>query len=286
LGKLVTISQPGSAVAEAFRALRVNLRFAALDKTVTKLVVTSASATEGKSFVAANLAVTMAQSGYSVILIDADMRRPTQHKVFGLENESGLSALIVGSGKDEAQSGGKPGVGGALDLFSEATPGDNGLHGQETPVDGLHIITSGPVPPNPADLLASSRMEALIEQLESQADILIFDAPPVLAVIDAVVLATQADGVLLVSEFGRTRYAAVREAANRLRRVDANLLGFVLNRVSPRSGGYYAYEGHAEQDQGQPPAAKLFSVDGVKEKLAGIGFLRGLIRAGDKRNTA
>ncbi len=217
LNKLITISEPRSAVSEAYRTLRTNLDFASLDRALKTLVVTSAGVGEGKSSTLANLAVVSAQTGRKVVLVDADLRRPTLHQLFGLGNEVGLTTMM----RDEAA------------LASPSL--------QETGVEGLLILPSGPLPPNPADLMGSRRMEEVIAALAERADQVFFDTPPVVAVTDAAALATKVDGVLLVISAGKTRREYARTAVQRLEQINARLVGAVLTNVQVGAGfqGYY-----------------------------------------------
>ena len=214
---LVTASSPRSPVVEAYRALRTNLRFSSLDNPASTLLVTSAGPREGKSTTAANLGVVMAQAGKEIILVDTDLRHPTLHQIFQVPEGSGLSALLL----EEA-----PDVEAAL---------------TETEVKGLRLLTCGPMPPNPAELLGSERMAALVEELKTRADVVLFDSPPVLAVTDATVLATAVGGVVLVVDCGRTRNEVARRVKEALEKVDAHILGVVLNRQTGGRGGYYYY---------------------------------------------
>ncbi|MCS7261117.1 MAG: polysaccharide biosynthesis tyrosine autokinase, partial [Anaerolineae bacterium] len=214
--KLVTARHPRSSIAEAYRTLRTNIQFSTLDKPARTLLVTSPSTLEGKSVTSANLAVSMAQAGFKTVLIDADLRRPAQHKIFGLPNQSGLTNALLQTGE--------PSLDGHL---------------QTTGIENLRVLTSGPIPPNPAELLGSAKMQALLQRLKEEYDVVIFDSPPALAVTDASVLATRVDGVVLVTDSGNTRRDMVVRARDTLRKVGANLLGGVVNRLSPRSGGYY-----------------------------------------------
>jgi capsular exopolysaccharide synthesis family protein len=202
---LVTQTDPRSPVSEAYRTLRTNLEFFSLDEPIRTLVVTSPGAEEGKSTVLANLAVVLAQGGKQVILADCDLRRPTQHTLFGLDNASGLTTMML----------------------NETAQSDPPL--RETLIDGLRVLPAGPAPPNPAELLGSRRMKEAIAALLEQADVLLFDAPPVLAVTDALVLAVQTDGVLLVVKAGGTRREHVQRAKEQLERVNARIVGAVLN---------------------------------------------------------
>ena len=214
--QLVAIRDPRSPAAEAYRTLRTNIQFSSLDRPLHTLLATSTAPDEGKSTTLANLAVTIAQSEQRIILVDCDLRRPSLHALFGLPNDQGLtSALLEG---EEA----------ALPLLP-------------TEVPGLSLLPSGPLPPRPADLLGSRRMEALIARLRAEADIVLFDTPPVIAVTDAAVLATRVDGVLLVLEAGRTRRDRAREARALLDKVKAHIVGVVLNNAKLEAG-YGIYE--------------------------------------------
>ncbi len=215
--ELITVSEPRSPISEAYRTLRTNLDFASLDQALKTIVVTSAGVGEGKSTTLANLAVVSAQAGRKVILVDADLRRPTLHQIFGLGNETGLTTAMV----DETA------------LVSPPL--------QETGVEGLSVLPSGPLPPNPAELMGSRRMEEVIAVLAERADQVFFDTPPVVAVTDAAVLATKADGVLLVISAGKTRREYARTAVQRLEQINARLVGTVLTNIQVGAGyrGYY-----------------------------------------------
>ena len=213
---LITLTSPRSPAAEAYRTLRTNLTFTALDKPIETLVVTSAAPNEGKSIVLANLAITMAQGERRTILVDADLRRPGLHEIFGIANNRGLTTMIVEEG--------------ALDDPPLIDVG----------VDNLSLVPSGPLPPNPADILGSRKMEEVIAALKARADIVLFDAPPVVAVTDAAVLGTKVDGLLLVVCAGRTRREHAQRARELLERVHVRVIGAVLN-DAPRDvvlGGY------------------------------------------------
>lgn len=204
--RLITHTNPRSPIAEAYRQLRTNIQFSSLDNPIKSLLVTSTSPEEGKSTTLANLAITIAQTGSKVILVDCDLRRPTIHGVFGLNNSAGLTSVI-------------------LDSTGKQMPF------QESGVPNLSILTSGPLPPNPSELLGSRRMGEVIEQLKTEADYVLFDSPPILAVTDAAVLATRIDGVLLVVNAGKTKRDLALKAKALLTKVNANLLGVVLNNV-------------------------------------------------------
>ncbi|GAB4431325.1 MAG: CpsD/CapB family tyrosine-protein kinase [Chloroflexi bacterium OHK40] len=211
---LITLRDPSSAAAEAYRTLRTNILFSSLDKPLHTILVTSTAPNEGKSTTLANLAVTMAQAEQRVLAVDCDLRRPSLHALFGLPNEQGLTSAILEQGEAP-------------------------LPIQSTSVPGLSLLTSGPLPPRPADLLGSRRMGALIERLRAEADIILFDTPPVVAVTDAAVLAPRVDGVLLVLHAGQTRRDRAREARQMLEKVKANIVGVVLNGAKLERG--YSY---------------------------------------------
>ncbi|MGB6423377.1 MAG: polysaccharide biosynthesis tyrosine autokinase [Anaerolineales bacterium] len=213
--KLVTANAPMLPISEAFRVLRTNLQFSFVDKPPNSISVTSPGPTEGKSINLANLAVVMAQSGRKVIIVDTDLRRPVQHRIFNLPNRYGLSDVVL----DTKVS------------VSEQV--------QETSIENLYLLSSGALPPNPTELLGSSRMKAIIGDLESDFDLVIFDSPPVLVVADAVILGSYMDGVIIISDVGRTRSAELKRSVEELQRGRANVVGVVLNRVSSRGSGYY-----------------------------------------------
>jgi len=214
---LITISNPRSPIAEAYRTLRTNLEFSNLDKSLRTLLVTSASAEEGKSTTLANLAVTIAQSGKRVVLVDADLRRPTQHQIFGLKNNAGLSDMV----RDDAMLTQPP--------------------LQESGVQNLKVLTSGQLPPNPAEILGSKRMSEILAALLEHADMLLFDAPPLLAVTDAAVLSSKVDGVLLVVSAGKTKRESAKKAQLQLEKINARILGAVVNNVKAEKGAQYYY---------------------------------------------
>jgi capsular exopolysaccharide synthesis family protein len=197
--------------------------------------VTSPLPTDGKTFTAANLAAVMAQGGQRVILVDADLRRPMQHRLFGLSREPGLTSDIVSAPAGAADAGRDA----SARLFSEGGERWGAL--QETDIDGLLVLTGGERAHNPAELLSSHHFKLLVSWLEKQADVVIFDSPPVLAVTDASLLANLVDGTLLVVDAGQTRRPAAVRAVERLNDVGANVLGVVLNRLAPSSDGYYYY---------------------------------------------
>lgn len=213
---LVTITDPRSPAAEAYRTLRTNLSFYSLDQPIRTLVVTSPAPDEGKSTAVANLAVTMAQSGRRTILVDCDLRRPTLHELFALPMEPGLTSL-------------------ALEKLTE-------LPLQETGIENLWLLSSGPKPPNPADLLGANRMDEIINLLSDLADIVLFDAPPVVSASDAAILGAKADGVLLVIQAGRSRRDQSERARELLEQARVRIVGVALTNA-PRESGAAEYYG-------------------------------------------
>ncbi len=226
---LITHTNPRSPVAEAYRSLRTAVLFSNVDQTARTIVVTSAGPQEGKSFTSANLAIVLAQSSHRVLLIDADLRRPTQHKLFDKQSTYGLTNLLL----DMPPSFDSSRLGDMYSQLSRAV--------LATSVSGLFLMTTGELPPNPAELVGSLRMKTLIKALATRFDFVIIDTPPVLAVTDAVVLSTRVDSVLLVARSGSTRQSQLKHAVLRLREVNANISGVVLNRINKQSGEYYHY---------------------------------------------
>lgn len=225
LRNLVTSKNPKSRSAEAFRTLRTNIQFSSLDKELRSIVVTSSGPGEGKSTVMANLALTMAESGKKVILIDCDLRKPSIHKKMGITNSTGLTNILVQNVKKQEC------------IF-------------KTTVDNLFILTSGPIPPNPAELLGTKKMRDFIEELKLEFDLVLIDAPPVLAVTDAQILSTMADGVIFVASYGEAQKNAVVDAKLSIDKVGGKVLGIVFNKVPEEANGYYTkyYKGYYGND--------------------------------------
>lgn len=215
---LITLSDPRSRAAEAYRTLRTNIYFSGLERSIHTLLVASVAPIENKSITPANLAVSMAQGDKKTILVDADLRRPALHTIFGLKNDTGLTSLFMDSKS-------------AIELA---------LH--NTNVPNLQVLTSGPLPPNPSELLGTQRMLDVIEALKAHADIVLFDAPPVITVTDASVLGTRVDGVLLVVDSGHTRREHAKRAKQQLEKLNIRVIGAVLSGASMDNtiGGYYS----------------------------------------------
>jgi polysaccharide biosynthesis transport protein len=251
-GAPITAETPRSPTSEAFRSLRTNIRYASVDFPIRTLLVTSPSASEGKSTVIANLATVLAQGGDRTLLIDADMRRPTLHERFNLPNRFGLSSFFV------FQS-----------LFENPDQLPDGTI-MATGTDDLAVITSGKRPPNPSELLASEKMVMLLNQLNQDYELIVVDSPPVLAVTDATVLAPRLDGVILVIRPGETKVEAARQAVQQLQRVNANILGVVLNGVDPRSsryGYYYRYDYYYASDDDESSSRTRALPNGLSGKF-------------------
>ncbi len=238
---LVTVTQSRSPVAEAFRVLATNLRITCMDLPMRTILVTSAHAQEGKSLVVANLAAALAQREQRVVVIDADLRMPRLHCLFGLDQGKGLTGSLL-DGHAEGQL-------------------------RESGVEGLRVLTSGDLPPNPAEVVSSVRMRKLLDELSRDADLVLIDCPPVLPVADATILASMVDGVVLVVRTDRTSRKEMRDAVETLRKVGSRLLGVVLNVVPSQSGGYY-YKYYGEDSQEKPTVLRR-----LKGSLKGIAHV-------------
>ncbi|MCW5845074.1 MAG: polysaccharide biosynthesis tyrosine autokinase [Caldilinea sp.] len=219
--ELVMLDLNHTAAAEAYRVLRTNLQFAAVAHPVRALVITSPLPSEGKSVVSANLAIAVAQAGFRVALLDCDLHRPRQHRIFGLGNGLGVSTALLGI------------EGVSLDDFL-----------QQGPLPSLRVMTSGPLPPNPAEVLGSARMRTILDEVGRITDFVVIDSPPASVLADAAVLSRQADGVLLVLHAGRTSHDVARRTVAALQQVQAHVLGVVLNRMPVRGSGYYYYHSY------------------------------------------
>jgi polysaccharide biosynthesis transport protein len=216
-GELLTLGGD-SPVVEAYKALRTNLLFSSVDKEVKTIVITSGGPNEGKSRTAANLAIVLAQAGHPTLLVDADFRRPSQHRMFGRVRNVGLSNLIVQDMPEAA------------------------LFVPDEQVKDLVILASGPTPPNPSELLGSAQMNGLLARFRKHFDYVVIDTPPVNAVTDASVLAANTDAAILVVDTNKATYTAVQHAKQALDRVGAKVLGSVMNKMKAAGGRYYYYE--------------------------------------------
>lgn len=216
---LITKINPKSPISEQYRTIRTNIQFSSIDKKIKTLLVTSSEPGAGKSMTAANLAIVYAQQGIKTLLIDGDMRKPTIHYTFRLDNLTGLSNAVVDG----------------LSVGHVATSSD---------VDHLDLISSGPVPPNPSELLASKQFEKFLSQASESYEMVIIDTPPLLAVTDSQILATKLDGVVLVARSGQTETQQLEESVEAIKKVNGNLLGTVLNDVAKSNNdNYYYYYG-------------------------------------------
>jgi len=214
---LTTAQEPSSATAEAFRSLRTNLLFASRDGTPKVLALTSALPSEGKSSTCVNLATAFAQSNKRVLLIDADLRKPTAHKRLKLDNSIGLSNFLTGQAGTDAAI-------------------------QKSMIEGVSVMTAGPLSPNPAELLSSERFQELFDLVPEAFDLIILDCPPVIGLADALILANRANATIMVSAFSQSRKRALQDSSRRLLQAHANLIGFVFTKVKSGSGYGYSYD--------------------------------------------
>lgn len=217
MGTIVS-RMPSSLVTEQFRTIRTNIQFSMVDKSIRSFIVTSARSGAGKSTIAANLSTVLVNKNKRVLLVDADLRRPTVHRIFGLLNNQGLTNLLT----DEESS-----LKDYVRCHSES---------------GLHILTSGAIPHNPAELLGSNRMKYIINKMKHEFDIIVFDMPPVLPVTDAQILAAEVDGVVFVVPFGELTNEEALKSKLSLEKVNAKIIGAVINRTKERAkNDFYRY---------------------------------------------
>lgn len=224
MSKLIVNENPKSPVSEAYRTIRTNIQFTSVDDTIKIITVTSAMASEGKTTTVANLATAFAQTGKSVVLVDADLRKPSVHKMFDLPNLRGLVNAIIHD-KDLSE----------LLLDSK--------------VENLKILPAGTIPPNPSELLGSKSMKDLIKHLSEQFDYVLIDAPPVALVTDAAIIANMCDGVILVGVAGKTEIKSVQYAKKLLGNANAHILGMVLNKIPVDKNNHYKYQYYSYYQQ-------------------------------------
>ncbi|MFE8701763.1 CpsD/CapB family tyrosine-protein kinase [Cytobacillus sp. FJAT-54145] len=216
--QLITKRNPRSPISEQYRTIRTNIEFSSIEEKIRSIAVTSSGPGEGKSTTVANLAIVFAQQGKKVLLIDADMRKPTVHYTFHLNNFHGLTNILT---KQKS--------------LSETV--------NETEVENLYVLTSGPIPPNPAEILGSKAMDELLEEIYNKFDLVLMDTPPVLAVTDAQILANKSSGTILVVNSGKTEVDAALKAKELLLNSKGKLLGVVLNQKKAKESQYYYYYG-------------------------------------------
>lgn len=228
--ELITLNNPKSPSAEAYRTLRTNIQFSNVDGNLQTICVTSSGPGEGKTTTATNLAETFAQAGNRVLIIDADLRRPRVHKVFKLSNHKGLTNVLANQY--------------SIDDVTQVT-------GTE-----VTVITSGPIPPNPSELLGSQKMKDIITQLKQLYDVIIIDAPPVGMVTDAAILSTIVDGTILVVASGKTEIDGAKRAKQLLENVGARIVGVVMTMMPVSKKGYYGYQYYSYEEQEVTPKRK------------------------------
>ncbi|HEY0222623.1 MAG TPA: CpsD/CapB family tyrosine-protein kinase [Lactovum miscens] len=216
---LITSVNPKSPISEQYRTIRTNIEFIMSDRNLKSIMITSPEAEVGKSTTVSNLAVTFAQQGKKVLLIDADLHKPSAYITFHVENRVGLANVLARQ----------------VDINSAL---------QRTQInENLTILTSGPIPPNPSELLGSEAFRLLIENASSRFDVILIDAPPILAVTDSQILSRTTDGVILVARANQTKKEELVKAKKLLDQVQANVLGVVLHGVDPKGTAYYYYYG-------------------------------------------
>lgn len=231
--EVITHTDRKSPISEAYRTLRTNIQFANVAQQMQTIAITSSVMSEGKTTIVTNLAETFAQAGQRVLVIDADLRRPRVHKVFNLSNQKGLTNVLASqvSLQDVLQ-----------------TVGSN-----------IHVLTSGPLPPNPSELLGSNQMKKVVSLAKQQYDIVLFDTPPVNAVTDASALSTEMDGIILAIASGKTEIDGAKRAVKLLQAVNANIIGTVMTMIPVTNKGYYGYKYYSYQEDTPKKRKRRFS---------------------------
>ncbi|MBW2248890.1 MAG: CpsD/CapB family tyrosine-protein kinase, partial [Deltaproteobacteria bacterium] len=222
LYKLV-LDEPSSAFAESFKSLRASIMLSSSDSPPKTILITSMAPKDGKTTIASNLAMAIAGSGSKVLIIDCDLRRPMLHQVFGLENKTGLSTFISGTS--------------GITIIRDGLP------------ENLSIIPSGPIPPNPSELMISKRLKDLIRSLKNKYDFIIFDTPPIISVSDTLIISKIVDASLIVTRFGKTTYEMMSYGMKQLAGIEAKVIGTVINAVDEKKSGYYYYHYNKEYYQ-------------------------------------
>jgi len=222
LYKLV-LDEPSSAFAESFKSLRASIMLSSSDSPPKTILITSMAPKDGKTTIASNLAMAIAGSGSKVLIIDCDLRRPMLHQVFGLENKKGLSTFISGTS--------------GISIIRDGLP------------ENLSIIPSGPIPPNPSELMISKRLKDLIRSLKNKYDFIIFDTPPIISVSDTLIISKIVDASLIVTRFGKTTYEMMNHGMKQLAGIEAKVIGTVINAVDEKKSGYYYYHYNKEYYQ-------------------------------------
>ncbi|SHH94430.1 capsular exopolysaccharide family [Clostridium collagenovorans DSM 3089] len=225
MNNLIIKDKPQSLSAEAFRTLKTNIDFFNFDNKLKTLAITSATPGEGKSTSIANLAIAFAQAGKRVVLVDCDFRRPTVHKTFNLSNSKGITDMLIAK---------------SLDLDFTTFSG----------TENLYILPCGVKPPNPAELLSSRKMELLIESLKAKFDLVLLDIPPVLPVADSRIICGKVDGVILLCTYGKTQKEDILRCKHELTKINAKLIGSVLNKIPEREHKYGYYYNNESASKG------------------------------------
>jgi len=226
LKELIVHNNPKSPVSEAYRGIRTNIQFANIDNNIKTILMTSATPGEGKTTTLCNVAMTLADAGHKVIIIDCDLRKPRIHKFFEISNKEGITDILL-KGED----------------FKKFIKGD--LH------PNLHIITSGKIPSNPSEILYSKAMKSFIEKLKEEYDYVFIDTPPVIAVTDAAIMSSYIDGVVLVCSSGNIEIDMAKKAKESLEKVNANMLGVVLNKIPLKGQKYANYYYYSNEEGGK-----------------------------------
>lgn len=216
--QLIDYTKPISPVMEQYRLIRNNIHFSSVDKIIQSIVVTSAEAGDGKSTTAANLAIVLSQKGKKVLLVDVDLRKPTVHYAFSTSNLDGITSVLT---KDSSL----------------------GMAITNTTIPNLDILTSGPIPPNPSELLDSQAMDGIMRDLKEDYEYVIYDSPPILAVTDSQTIASKCDGVVMVIASGKTQKDRAIKAKDLLEKAGSKMLGVVINRVEEKKNEYYGHYG-------------------------------------------